>query len=144
MVEAFPIHKDEWVYVLMDSWYTVRKGLKPVTVKDFMSLTPFKPIAGFVRRGLALLWMISLSSTSASLTSPPRYRRGSGKVLGLRLRGTGERHRKRQTITVLEVRIYCFEQTAGLSPVHGSISGSRYDPEVLPHALEYRDGVSIL
>lgn len=43
---------------------------------------------------------------------------------------------------VLEGRIHLFEQSAVLSPIHGSVLGSRYDPKVLSCALEYRDGVS--
>lgn len=75
----------------MFSWTAgipAKKSSMPVTARDFMLLLRFKRIDGFA-------WQVS------------PYR---GGVLGVSLRGVGQRYRKRQAAAVLEGGVHCLTQ----------------------------------
>jgi SRSO17 transposase len=71
MIEAFPATQDEQVYVLMDSWYTSEKVINACNRKGFHVIAAVKTNRLICISGVTISWLISLSSTFASLTYAP-------------------------------------------------------------------------
>ena len=94
----------------MDSWYTNEKVINACNRKG--------SVVGLARQGSPSRSMISQPNTSRNLTSAPLRREGQGNIEGVPLRRARQRHRKRQITTFLEGRLFGFEKSTGLSPLH--------------------------